>query len=469
MADTGRHKKKGTGRLARGLASTDVLSFEDVTVGYGGEPALREITFGVGRGEVSGLVAIDGRGKSTLVKCAAGLLPPYDGTVRYDGRDVYAMSFREDQRFRRRSAVVFEGGALFSNRTIFANVALPLRYHAGGRDSDVASEVERLLERVGYSESLDAFPWQVSARGRRLAAFARALIREPELVIVDRFFEALDVLDSQRLMKLILELNMTNGTSFLLVGELAPTIFHVAERVLVLEGGTVLAYDFKPGLYKNARIKRAFEMGEEAMAAETAPRPLELGSSSDLLEMHTDPDDEPVVLVDEPEARRSRTPPRQPARPASGRKPPVKAPAPPVPAPASGGGDDPGEATVTLTPDAARLLLERALARRDKKIEEDASATERGESSRSRPPAVVPDETPSIPVKTLGEKPAPPAVVEGLEQIETARFGGSSEPGSEDVPTARFPPGSAAAAKKDKKDKERGADRPGPSRPREGS
>lgn len=256
--------------LSRGDIRAELLAMDGVTVGYdGGEAILQDLSFNVRRGEVAGLVALDGRGKSTLVRCAAGLLAPTKGKVLYESKDIYAMGFAEDQRFRTRTAVVFEGGALFANRSIEQNVALPLRYHLGGNEADANQYVRRLLDRVGYTDSLTAFPWQVSARGRRLAAFARALVREPELVIVDRFFEALEPQDSKRLMEVVLELNVKNGTSFLLVGELEPHIFQVAERVVVLEGGRLLAHGFKRQLYKNDKIKSAFETGETTNARGT--------------------------------------------------------------------------------------------------------------------------------------------------------------------------------------------------------
>src|SRR5262245_26863356 len=92
------------------MTSDDVraqlLAFDGVSVGYGGETVLHDLSFNVRRGEVAGLVALDGFGKSTLVRCAAGLLPPEKGTVYYETRDIYRMSFAEDQRFRARSAVV---------------------------------------------------------------------------------------------------------------------------------------------------------------------------------------------------------------------------------------------------------------------------------------------------------------------------------------------------------------------------
>jgi ABC-type transporter Mla maintaining outer membrane lipid asymmetry ATPase subunit MlaF len=296
-------------------ARAEILAFDDVSVGYENEVVLHDITFNVRRGEVAGLVALDGRGKSTLIRCAAGLLAPVRGRVLYEQRNVYAMSFAEDQRFRARTAAVFEGGALFQNRSIIANVTLPIRYHLGTKEGEADEHGRRLLERVGYHESLAAFPWQVSARGRRLAALARALVREPELVIIDRFFEALEAQDQKRVFELVLELNVKNGTSFLIVGELQPAIFQVAERVLVLEGGRKVAHGFRRGLYKDARIKAAFETGVETApegyapheplpppAAAAPPEPLEVGAASEGFDPNaSDSDLQPVIVTPDPD------------------------------------------------------------------------------------------------------------------------------------------------------------------------
>lgn len=304
MPTSGRFETSG---LMRGDVRAEILAFDDVSVGYGREIVLHDLTFNVRRGEVAGLVALDGRGKSTLVRCAAGLLAPARGRVLYEERDIYSMSFAEDQRYRARTAVVFEGGALFQNRSILDNVSLPLRYHVGGGADDASPYVRRLLERVGYNESLTAFPWQVSARGRRLAALARALVREPELVVVDRFFEALESHDVKHLMELVLELNVKNGTSFLLVGELMPTLFQVAERVVVLEGGRLLAHGFKRALYKNERIKAAFETGAAALdATEPAPGAIEaaepLPTGSEGFDPNaSDSDLHPVIVTPDPD------------------------------------------------------------------------------------------------------------------------------------------------------------------------
>lgn len=242
------------------VTATGLLVLEDVTCGYrAGAHVLRGLSLDVQKGEVVAVVSLDASGgKSTFVRAAAGLLPPVSGAVRFDGQDVYAMGYGDDQRYRARCGVVLEGGALLVNQTIRDNVALPLRYHRGLVGRELLVQVERLLEQAGFTEDPRAFPWQVSVRGRRLAAFARALALDPELVIVDRFFEGLEMPDWKRLFELVLELNTAEGVTWLLVSETDPAIFQVAERVAVLEGGRVLDYGHRRQLFLDERIKAAF-------------------------------------------------------------------------------------------------------------------------------------------------------------------------------------------------------------------
>ncbi len=248
--------------------SATVLSLDAVDAGYRADPVLVDVSLELQRGEVVGVVAIDAwGGKSTLLRAAAGLLPPRRGRVRFEGDDVYAMGFGQDQRFRARVGWVPEGGGLLVNQSVWENVALPLRYHLGLRGRELEVRVARLLEQAGFADDARRFPWQVSGRDRRLAAFARALARGPSLVLVDDFIAGLETPDKKRLFELVLELNHSEGTAWLLGCDLDPAIFQVAERVLVLEKGRVLALGARRQLYREPRIQAAFDAAREEAEA----------------------------------------------------------------------------------------------------------------------------------------------------------------------------------------------------------
>lgn len=248
--------------------SATVLALDTVDAGYRGDPVLVDVSLELQKGEVVGVVSIDAwGGKTTLLRAAAGLLPPRRGKVLFEGDDVYAMGFGQDQRFRARVGWVPEGGGLLVNQSVRENVALPLRYHQGLRGRELEVKVAQLLEQAGFQDDARRFPWQVSGRDRRLAAFARALARGPSLVLADDFIEGLEALDKKRLFELVLELNHTEGTAWLLGCDLDPAIFQVAERVLVLERGRVLALGARRQLYREPRIQAAFDAAREEAEA----------------------------------------------------------------------------------------------------------------------------------------------------------------------------------------------------------
>ena len=295
-----------------------LLEFEQVSAGYPTEPeVLRGVSLDIQPGEIVALCALDmWGGKSTLLKVGAGLLAPTGGVARFDGQDIYAMGYGADQEYRRRTAVVLEGGALLVNRTIADNVGLPLQYHDGLRGKKLERKVDRLLAQAGYNESPHAYPWQVSSRGNRMAAFARALARKPELVLVDRFFEGLEMPDWKRMFELVIELNQGRGMAWLLVSELDPAIFQVADRVGLLEQGELVAYGRRSDLFADRRIEAAFHAATEGSYSGSAEsqRILLVDSGEDFLD-ESDVDSVPLSgdglagLSDVPRTRRHlRTP-----------------------------------------------------------------------------------------------------------------------------------------------------------------
>jgi len=243
--------------------SHPLIQLKGVSTCYGDEFILRDVDLDLMAGEVAAVVSIDtSGGLTTLLKTAAGLKPPTSGQVLFNGDDVYSMGYGADQKMRKRVGVVLEGGALHPNRSVWDNVAFPLRYHGERRGGDLSKTVERLLSDCGFNEDPKLFPWQISARGRKLAGLARALSRDPEVVIIDRFFEGLEMPDWRRLFELVMELNHHQGVSWLLISEVDAAIFQVAERVGVLQRGELIGYDHRRRLFEHAEIREAFEEAE---------------------------------------------------------------------------------------------------------------------------------------------------------------------------------------------------------------
>jgi ABC-type transporter Mla maintaining outer membrane lipid asymmetry ATPase subunit MlaF len=237
-----------------------ILELEGVSVGSEREGApIEDVGLTLERGEVLAVVSLDlWGGRTTLLETSAGLLEPTRGAVRLDGVDLYRLDFAAQLRARKRVGVVLESTGLLQNLTIWENVALPLRYHAalGGRELTV--KVERLLEKAGFTEDPHVLPWRVSGRGRRLAAFARALARDPDLVVIDGFFEGLEMPDWRRLFEVVIDSSRAERTAWLLACEIDPVIFSLADTVAVLERGRVIQRGTRRQLFEDRRIEQAF-------------------------------------------------------------------------------------------------------------------------------------------------------------------------------------------------------------------
>jgi len=239
---------------------TALLELEGVCVGAERESApIEDVGLTLERGEVLAVVSLDlWGGRTTLLETSAGLLEPTRGSVRLDGVDLYRLDFAAQLRARQRVGVVLESTGLLQNLSIWENVALPLRYHADLGARELTVRVERLLEKAGFSEDPLVLPWRVSGRGRRLAAFARALARDPDLVVIDGFFEGLEMPDWRRLFEVVIDSSRAERTAWLLACEIDPVTFSLADTVAVLERGRLIKRGTRRQLFEDKRIEQAF-------------------------------------------------------------------------------------------------------------------------------------------------------------------------------------------------------------------
>jgi phospholipid/cholesterol/gamma-HCH transport system ATP-binding protein len=163
-----------------------LLELKDVVLATQDYVVLDRASVSFGRGASSVIMGPSGCGKSTLLKVAAGILLPDSGEVLLEGRPLQRLSEARLLEWRRSSGFMFQDAALWANKTIFENLALPLQFH---HPSLAAAEVRRRvrasLERGGLEASEDLRPAQLSMGEAKIASFLRAVILEPELLFLD--------------------------------------------------------------------------------------------------------------------------------------------------------------------------------------------------------------------------------------------------------------------------------------------
>jgi phospholipid/cholesterol/gamma-HCH transport system ATP-binding protein len=218
-----------------------IVALDNVHVTLGGFEALRGITLGFVEGKSTVIMGPSGCGKSTLLKVAAGLVPPDDGTVSFRGRDVFQMSERALMAMRRHNGFVFQDGALWENKTLFENLALPLQVHFSHLPpAERSRRIVRALERVGLEESASERPAALSGGVKKIASFVRALIAEPALLFMDEPTLSIDHAMSERIHQIIHDLK-SRGTTIIAVTHDAQLTSTLADRLVVMDAGQVIA------------------------------------------------------------------------------------------------------------------------------------------------------------------------------------------------------------------------------------
>ncbi|OZM77829.1 ABC transporter ATP-binding protein [Pseudonocardia sp. MH-G8] len=224
-------------------AEQTVLQVTGLGVRYGRTTALTGADLTVGRGETVGVIGETGSGKSTLARAVVGLVAPATGTVTIAGEEVTAFGRRQWRAFRRRGVVqyVFQDPlrSLDPHLPVGTSVAEPLQLQGRSRaDADAAARAQ--LERVHLAADLaDRYPAELSGGQRQRVAVARALVTDPQLVVLDEPVSALDAANRVRVLEVLTELRET-GTALVFISHDLGSVAGVSDRVAVLHRGAVV-------------------------------------------------------------------------------------------------------------------------------------------------------------------------------------------------------------------------------------
>jgi phospholipid/cholesterol/gamma-HCH transport system ATP-binding protein len=230
-----------------------MIRFEQVTKVLGGAPVLNRLSFEVRRGEVFVIVGSSGAGKSVTLKHMVRLLTPDDGRVSLDGRDVGQANARDLERIRERFGYLFQGGALLAWLSVAENIALPLREKTRLSEDAIQARVRDVLDRVGLADAAEKMPSEISGGMQKRAGLARAIVREPEIVLYDEPTSGLDPVTARTIDSLITKMQQDLGVTSVVVTHDLHSALSIGSRIALLAEGTFLELAEPHAFIRSAR------------------------------------------------------------------------------------------------------------------------------------------------------------------------------------------------------------------------
>ncbi len=222
--------------------SHPVVEVRGLRFAYGKRPVLKGLDLDIPAGKVSAILGTSGSGKSTLLQLIGGLSRPAAGTVRVLGEDVHALDTQGLLQLRRRMGMMFQKGGLFSDMTVFENIAFPIREHTRLPEALVHDLVLMKLHAVGLRGAYALRPSELSGGMSRRVALARAIALDPQLIIYDEPFAGLDPITLNVICNLIRTLNDALGATSVVVTYDVVEALKLADYLYLFNDGVIVAH-----------------------------------------------------------------------------------------------------------------------------------------------------------------------------------------------------------------------------------
>lgn len=220
-----------------------MIRLEDVSkifdTAAGNVHAVENVSLTIQEREIYGIIGFSGAGKSTLVRCVNLLERPTKGKVIVDGKDLTSLNDKDLRTMRKRIGMIFQHFNLMKSRTVYQNIAFPLKGSTlSQKEKD--NKIKRLLELVDLSDKIDAYPSQLSGGQKQRVAIARALANDPKVLLCDEATSALDPQTTKSILRLLKKVNEELGITIVLITHEMSVIKEICDRVAVMEHGHVV-------------------------------------------------------------------------------------------------------------------------------------------------------------------------------------------------------------------------------------
>ena len=225
----------------RVLAPADsLIAVRGLSFSRGERVIFEQVDIDIRRGKITAIMGPSGTGKTTLLNLIGGLLQPAAGSIEVDGERVDELGLTELYRLRKRMGMLFQSSALFTDLSVFENVAFPLREHTSLPESIIHTLVLMKLEAVGLRGARDLFPSELSGGMARRVALARAIALDPMMIMYDEPFAGQDPISMGVLVKLIRTLNDALGLTSIVVSHDIKETASIADYIYLISNGWVV-------------------------------------------------------------------------------------------------------------------------------------------------------------------------------------------------------------------------------------
>jgi phospholipid/cholesterol/gamma-HCH transport system ATP-binding protein len=215
------------------------IALDHVSKSFGDRQVLQDVNLSVAPGETICIVGRSGTGKSVTLKLIIALIKPDAGHIWIDGEDITRLEDNELSRVRRKMGFLFQNAALFDFLTLYDNLALPLRRLTRKSDQEIDEIIDRVLHQVGLGGDRDKMPLELSGGMKKRAGLARALVLEPEILMVDEPSSGLDRITASEIDDLLIE--QKRRTTMIIVTHDVHGARRIGDRFAVLDQGRLAA------------------------------------------------------------------------------------------------------------------------------------------------------------------------------------------------------------------------------------
>ena len=234
-----------------------VMEMRAVSKNFGGLPALKNVSFDVGRGEILAIIGPNGAGKTTLFNVISGVLQPSTGKIYFEGRDITRLP--PFKRAKLGIARTFQIPRPFSEMTVLENVIVGMVANGSGLSlSDAKKRAYEILEELRLSKKADVRVRELNLQEKKSVELGRALALDPKVLLIDEYMSGLNPVEVDWAIEELKRINRDRGVTMIWIEHVLRAVMRLAERVIVLNFGSIIAEGSPSDIAKSAEVVEAY-------------------------------------------------------------------------------------------------------------------------------------------------------------------------------------------------------------------